>query len=87
MLLTALSGVMPDFADAVCVGERSMSREALFGAAAALAERIGGASSVAVAATASMETVVGVVAGVLAGVLRVVDLAHGRDVGVRLVWA
>jgi fatty acid CoA ligase FadD36 len=68
MLLTALSGAMPDFADAVRVGERTMSREALLGAAAALAERIGGASSVAVAATASMETVVGVVAGVLAGV-------------------
>jgi len=68
MLLTALSGAMPDFADAVCVGERKISREALLGAAAALAERIGGASSVAVAATASMETVVGVVAGMLAGV-------------------
>jgi len=68
MLLTALSGAVPDHADAVRVGERTMSREALLGAATALAERIAGASSVAVPATAGMETVVGVVAGLLAGV-------------------
>jgi fatty acid CoA ligase FadD36 len=45
-----------------------MSREALAGAATALAERIAGTSTVAIMATTGLETVVGVVAGLLAGV-------------------
>ncbi|MYW05823.1 AMP-binding protein [Streptomyces sp. SID3343] len=59
---------MPDRADAVTVAGEAMSREELFGAAAALADRIAGAPSVAVRATAEMSTVVAVLAGLLAAV-------------------
>ncbi|WP_424644195.1 acyl-CoA synthetase [Embleya sp. AB8] len=45
-----------------------MSREALFGAAGALAERIGAAATVAVRAEAGLGTVVATLAGLLAGV-------------------
>jgi fatty acid CoA ligase FadD36 len=58
----------PDRADAVTVAGAAMSREALFGAAAALADRIAGAPAVAVRATAELPTVVAVLAGLLAGV-------------------
>jgi fatty acid CoA ligase FadD36 len=68
MLLWGLSGTITDSADAVRFGERMLSREALLAASVALAERIAGASSVAVVATAGLETVVGAVAGLLAGV-------------------
>jgi fatty acid CoA ligase FadD36 len=68
MLLQALSGEIQDSADAIRIGERRMSREALAGAATALAERITGTSAVAIMATTGLETVVGVVAGLLAGV-------------------
>lgn len=68
MLLRALLGTIRDSADAVGVGERTMSREALLGASGALAERIAGASTVAVLATPGLETVIGVVAGLVAGV-------------------
>jgi fatty acid CoA ligase FadD36 len=68
MLLPALSGAFGDGADAVRVGDQRASREAVLSAATALADRIGGSNAVAVWATASMETVVAVVAGLLAGV-------------------
>jgi fatty acid CoA ligase FadD36 len=68
MLLHALFGTLRDSADTIRVGERTMSREALAGAATALAERIAGSSTVALLATTGLETVVGVVAGLFAGV-------------------
>jgi fatty acid CoA ligase FadD36 len=68
MLLQALSGTVADSPDAIRIGERMMSREALAGAATALAERIAGAPTVAITATTGLETIVGVVAGLLAGV-------------------
>jgi fatty acid CoA ligase FadD36 len=67
-LLTALAESVGDRPDAVTVDGRSLSREELLGAAAAVAERIAGAPAVAVHATASLETVVAVVGGLLAGV-------------------
>ncbi|MFE9657371.1 acyl-CoA synthetase [Micromonospora sp. NPDC006431] len=68
MLLPALSGAFGDDADAIRVGDRRASREELLSAATALADRIAGSDAVAIWATASMETVVAVVAGLLAGV-------------------
>ncbi|MFC4149520.1 acyl-CoA synthetase [Micromonospora mangrovi] len=68
MLLPALSGAYGDDAEAIRVGDQRASREVLLSAATALADRIAGAAAVAVWATASMETVVAVVAGLLAGV-------------------
>lgn len=68
MLLPALSGEFGDAADAIRVGDQRASREELLSAATALADRIAGSPAVAVWATASMETVVAVVAGLLAGV-------------------
>ncbi|MEU5724218.1 acyl-CoA synthetase [Micromonospora sp. NPDC047738] len=68
MLLPALSGAFGDDADAIRVGDRRASREQLLAAATALADRIAGGDAVAIWATASMETVVAVVAGLLAGV-------------------
>jgi fatty acid CoA ligase FadD36 len=69
-LLTSLTGnrTGDDGPDAVTVAGRSMSREALLGAAGAVARRIAGAPAVAVEAVASPETVVAVVGGLLAGV-------------------
>jgi fatty acid CoA ligase FadD36 len=58
---------VPDARDAVVVGGRGMSREALLGAAGAVAARVAGASAVAVDATPSLETVVAVTGCLLAG--------------------
>lgn len=63
-LLGGLSGDR----DGVTVAGRSVSYSELSGAASALADRIAGAPAVAVPATASLETVVAVVAGLTAGV-------------------
>jgi fatty acid CoA ligase FadD36 len=66
-LLTALSGGGPDLADAVTVAGRGLSRADLLGAATAVADRVAGAGTVAVHATASLETVVAVTGCLLAG--------------------
>ncbi|NUS58188.1 MAG: acyl-CoA synthetase [Streptomycetaceae bacterium] len=67
-LVTPSAGGVPDRADAVAVAGESVSREDLFGAAAALADTIAGAPAVAVRATASLGTVVATLAGLTAGV-------------------
>jgi fatty acid CoA ligase FadD36 len=67
-LLAALEGGYGDRPDAVTVAGRRMSWERLRSAAAAVAGQITGAPAVAVDATPSLETVVGVVGGLLAGV-------------------
>lgn len=67
-LLPGLSGAFGDDADAIRVGDQRSSREAVLSAATAVADRIAGCDAVAIWATASMETVVAVVAGLLAGV-------------------
>ncbi|MCI4066878.1 acyl-CoA synthetase [Micromonospora sp. R77] len=82
MLLPALSGTFGDDADAIRVGDQRSSREAVWSAATALADRIAGSDAVAVWATASMETVVAVVAGLLAGV-PVVPVAPDSGAGER----
>lgn len=64
----SLSDTPGDRAGEVEVDGRSLSRSALDAAAAAVAERIVGAPAVAVRATASLETVVAVLAGLVAGV-------------------
>ncbi|WP_186349760.1 acyl-CoA synthetase [Gordonia spumicola] len=66
MLLPSLTDG-PD-ALAVTVGDESMTRSELVGAASAVARRVGGASSVAMVANATMDTVIGVVGCLLAGV-------------------
>ena len=58
----------PDRPDAVVVAGRTMSDGALVAAAQALAAQLTGAPAVAVDASASLETVVAVLAGLLAGV-------------------
>lgn len=67
-LLRALSAAAADRGDAVCVGDRALSWEELRASAAALAGRLDGAPAVAIRATPTAHTVVGVVAGLLAGV-------------------
>ncbi|MFI1377971.1 acyl-CoA synthetase [Embleya sp. NPDC020886] len=66
--LVSVDGAVPDRSDAVVVAGEAMSREALFGAATALADRIVGAPAVAVRADASLGTVVATLAGLVAGV-------------------
>jgi fatty acid CoA ligase FadD36 len=68
VLLPALTGTMVDRPDAVVVGQDLMSWEQLRAAAMATANRIAGATTVAVRAAPTLETVVAVVAGLLAGV-------------------
>ncbi|CAM5685464.1 putative fatty-acid-CoA ligase FadD [Streptomyces avidinii] len=67
-MLTALTGVYGDRADALRVDGRDASYEALLGAARAVAGDVAGAPAFAVTATASLETVAAVVGGLLAGV-------------------
>ncbi|MGH3713483.1 MAG: AMP-binding protein [Micromonosporaceae bacterium] len=66
-LLPALDGPT-DHPDAVRVGDAALSWAELRGAAAAVADDIGGARVVAVDAQPTLETVVGVLGGLLAGV-------------------
>lgn len=66
--LVSLDSPVPDRFDAVTVAGEAMSREALFGAATALADRIAGAPAVALRADASSATVVATLAGLIAGV-------------------
>ncbi|MGW7456912.1 AMP-binding protein [Streptomyces sp. NPDC054797] len=69
MLLTALTGIHGDRADALTVAGRTTSYEELLGAAGAVAADLAGAPfpAFAVTATASLETVAAVVGGLLAG--------------------
>jgi len=67
-LLPALDGAYPDRPDAVRVDGRAVSWSQLRGRADALAAEIAGAPAVAVDATPTLDTIVGVVAGLLAGV-------------------
>lgn len=70
-MLTALTGVFGDRADAVSVAGRTASYEELLGAAGAVAAdlaALGPVRAFAVTATASLETVAAVVGGLLAGV-------------------
>ncbi|MGW6982369.1 AMP-binding protein [Streptomyces sp. NPDC054932] len=69
-MLTALTGVFGDRADAVTVAGRTASYEELLGAAEAVAADLlqGRVPAFAVTATASLETVAAVVGGLLAGV-------------------
>jgi len=67
-LLPALHGLCGDRADAVSVAGQAMSWAQLHAAASGVAAQIGGARSVAVEATPTLDTVIAVVAGLLAGV-------------------
>ncbi|MFG2234270.1 AMP-binding protein [Streptomyces sp. NPDC048723] len=70
-MLTALTGVFGDRADAVSVAGRTASYEELLGAAGTVAAdlaSLGPVRAFAVTATASLETVAAVVGGLLAGV-------------------
>lgn len=58
----------PDRADAIVIGDTSMSRADLAAAAGTFAGRIAGAPAVAVRADATVSTIVAVVGGLLAGV-------------------
>src|SRR5437879_10245 len=75
-LLPSLTGAFGDRADLLRVDGTSLSAARLLGAATAVADRIAGADVVAIAATASVGTVVGVVGALLAGV-PVGVLVHG----------
>ncbi|GAA1737169.1 acyl-CoA synthetase [Luedemannella helvata] len=66
-MLSLISG-LGDRADTVTVAGRTLSGEALLGAAAAVADAVAGAPAVAVHATPSVETVVGIVGAMTAGV-------------------
>ncbi|WP_343599163.1 acyl-CoA synthetase [Mycobacterium sp.] len=72
MLLTSLNpgaaGARRDIADAVRIGEVTLSRSALAGAATAVAERAAGADRVAVLATPTAPTVLAVTGCLLAGI-------------------
>lgn len=66
-LLPALDGAFGDAPDAVVVGDRSTSWEHLAGLAETLAGRIGGAPMVALAATPTLDTLIGVIAALRSG--------------------
>ena len=72
MLLTSLNPAAVaagiDIADAVTVGGATLSRSDLVGAATSVAERVGGASRVAVLATPSATTVLAITGCLIAGV-------------------
>lgn len=67
-MLPALSGAFGDHPDAVVAGGQPMSWEQLHAAATAVADRISGATAVAVTATPTLDTIVGVVGCLIAGV-------------------
>jgi fatty acid CoA ligase FadD36 len=67
-LLPALDGAFGDPADLVRIDGTALSAQRLLAAATAVADRIAGADVVAISATASAGTVVGVVGALLAGV-------------------
>lgn len=67
-LLPALDGMMGDHVDAVVVDGQSMSWETLAACADTLGQEAAGASAIAVCGTATIDTVITVVAGVRAGI-------------------
>jgi fatty acid CoA ligase FadD36 len=71
-LLEALTGpgglAVPDRADAIRIGDATLSREHLLASASAFADRVRGANAVALEAAADLRTVVAVVGCLLAGV-------------------
>ncbi|MGK5671586.1 AMP-binding protein [Micromonospora sp. URMC 106] len=77
-LLPALRGSGPDRADAVRVAGGMLSSEALLGCVTAVADRIRGAGVVAIDATPTLETVVGMLGALHAGV-PLVPLPPGAD--------
>ncbi|WP_375488816.1 acyl-CoA synthetase [uncultured Mycobacterium sp.] len=69
MLLASLnSAAATDLGDAVRIGDVTLSRSDLMGAATSVAERVGGASRVAVLATPSASTVLAITGCLIAGV-------------------
>ena len=77
-LLTALQGDHDDAADALRIDGRALSREALLGAATAVADRVAGAPALAVLARPTLETVTAVVGGLLAvGGVYMTDVSTG----------
>lgn len=71
MLFPTLTPNAPDLADAITVGDDRLSREDLVGAATAVAERIGGAHTLAVLARPSIDTVLAIAGCLIAGVAAV----------------
>ncbi|MEE3851653.1 acyl-CoA synthetase [Gordonia sp. LSe1-13] len=71
MLFPTLTPAAPDLADAITIGDDRLSREDLVGAATAVAERIGGAHTLAVLARPSTDTVLALVGCLIAGVAAV----------------
>ncbi len=67
-LLASLTSAIEDRPEVVTVAGRALGRSELISAAGAVAARIGGAPAVAVDATATLETVVGIVGAIMAGV-------------------
>ena len=67
-LLPGLDGTIADAADAVVVDGVAVSWEQVAGRADALATRLAGASAAALCGTATLDTVIGVVAGLRSGV-------------------
>ncbi|RJO73846.1 acyl-CoA synthetase [Nocardia panacis] len=67
-LLTALHTAADDVRPVVTIGDRSLHRDALLGAAGALAHRIAGSRCVAIDARAELDTVIAVLACLLVGV-------------------
>ncbi|MFT4043167.1 MAG: acyl-CoA synthetase [Gordonia sp. (in: high G+C Gram-positive bacteria)] len=68
MLLPTLTAAAGDLPALITIGDDVLSREDLVGAATAVAERIYGAHTLAVLATPSIDTILGVVGGLIAGV-------------------
>ncbi|MGV9711526.1 acyl-CoA synthetase [Gordonia sp. NPDC003424] len=71
MLFPSLTPNAPDLPHAITVGDDSLSREDLVGAATAVAERIAGARTVAVLAQPTVDTVLAIVGCLIAGVTAV----------------
>ena len=68
MLLASLTPVAADIGDAVRIGDVTLGREDLLGAATAVAERVAGVEKVAVLATPSAATVLAITGCLIAGV-------------------
>ncbi|MFD6693725.1 AMP-binding protein [Micromonospora aurantiaca (nom. illeg.)] len=77
-LLPVLRGFGADRADAVTVAGKALSSEALLGCVTAVADRIRGATAVAVDGTPTLEAVVGMLGALLAGA-PLVPLPPGAD--------
>ncbi|MCF3937068.1 MULTISPECIES: acyl-CoA synthetase [Gordonia] len=71
MLFPTLTPAAADLSDAIVVGDDRLSREDLVGAATAVAERIGGAHTLAVLARPTPDTILAIVGCLIAGVAAV----------------